>query len=299
MLATIDAQHEAFDARVCYLNRAAEVHPVLSQPNQPNQWTRWTERGQCHARAFWPTLVCVMAHYPLTTRTTTGPFLVRPVRLADTDAGLRASAMRREVLSFDGGVNATDTAAAVADHLVARAAMMRIDATHATYLANAGILEIWSHVRATSFSLSWWFETVEAQRARVARSLYRSWPSSWLEDCHFHPEVGAVDFAETVLLARRLCEELSLAVMPARPARHARHERHVIIEHVIFEPVIFEPVGPERPVRPVDLECAVCMDTATDPVRVPCSHVFCEQCITAWFDVSTQQTCPVCRCVFA
>lgn len=214
---------------------------------------------------------------------------MRPVRLADTDAGLRASAMRREVMSFDGGVNATDTAAAVADHLVARAAMMRIDATHATYLANAGILDVWSHVRATSFSLSWWFETVEVQRARVARSLYRSWPSSWLEDCHFHPEVGAVDFAETVLLARRLCEELSLAVRPVMTARPAR-------------PVIFEPVGPvrpERPERPVDLECAVCMDTATDPVRVPCKHVFCEQCITAWFDVSTQQTCPVCRCVFA
>ncbi len=287
MLATIDAQHEAFDARVCYLNRAAEVHPL----SQLNQWTRWTEWSQCHARAFWPTLVCVMAHYPLTTRLTTGPFLVRPVRLADTDAGLRASAMRREVELVDGGVNATDTAAAVSDHLIARAAMMRIDATHATYLANAGILEIWGDVRATSFGLSWWFETVEVQRARVARSLFRSWPSSWLDDCHFHPEVSAVDFAETVLLARRLCEELSLSVRPARPARPERPARPVVLEPV-------RRVRLERHERPVDVECAVCMDTATDPVRVPCNHFFCEQCITSWFDISTERTCPVCRCVF-
>jgi hypothetical protein len=255
MLATLDAQHDAFDARVGYNGMGPAAAPHY------------------HARALWPTLVCVTAHYPLTTRTTTGPFLARPARLADTVAGTRAGAMRREVQMFDGVCHATETAAAVADHLVARAAMMRIDATHATYLANAGILEIWGGVRAGAFRLSWWFETVETERARVARTLYRSWPSSWLVDCHFHPEVSAVDFAETVLLARRLCEELSVAA--AAP------------------PLVLVPVAGQGS------ECAVCMDAATDPVRVPCSHVFCARCITAWLSVSTARTCPVCRCVFA
>ena len=248
MLATLDAQHDAFDARVGYNER----------------------RPHRHARAFRPTLVCVMAHYPLTTRTTTGPFLARPVRWADTGAGTRAGAMRREVQMSDGACHATDTAAAVADHLVARAAMMRIDATHETYLANAGILGIWAEVRAASFGLSSWFGTVETERARVARALSRSWPSSWLVDCHFHPEVSAVDFAETVLLARRLCEELLVA-----------------------PPVVLVPVPGQGS------ECAVCMDAATDPVRVPCGHVFCARCITAWLSVSAARTCPVCRCVFA
>jgi hypothetical protein len=188
--------------------------------------------------------------------------------------------MRREVHAFGGVCHATDMAAAVADHLVARAAMMRIDATHVAYLANAGILEIWGDVRGASFGLSWWFETVEVQRSRVARALFRSWPSSWLVDCHFHPEVSAVDFAETVLVARRLCEELALSVRPVRP----------------FAPGVLVHTSPVC-VGPV--ECAVCMDDATDPVRVPCSHVFCERCITAWLSVSAARTCPVCRSVFA
>jgi hypothetical protein len=202
--------------------------------------------------------------------------------------------MRREVQMFDGVCHATDTSAAVCEHLVARAAMMHIDAaaaTHATYLANAGILEIWGDVRAASFGLSWWFDTVEIQRARVARSLFRSWPSSWLDDCYFHPEVSTIDVAETVLLARRLCEELSLPVRPVnRPIGPP------------VMPVVLVPVMPARPAsgaRGCDFECAVCMDAATDPVRVPCSHVFCARCITAWLSVSTDRTCPVCRRVFA
>eukprot|EP00877_Chromochloris_zofingiensis_P003768 jgi/Chrzof1/13392/Cz07g31100.t1 len=39
--------------------------------------------------------------------------------------------------------------------------------------------------------------------------------------------------------------------------------------------------------------CPICQDPAQTPVRLDCSHVFCEDCIGEWLE--RDQTCPMCR----
>ncbi|XP_050680192.1 RING finger and transmembrane domain-containing protein 2 isoform X2 [Leptidea sinapis] len=39
--------------------------------------------------------------------------------------------------------------------------------------------------------------------------------------------------------------------------------------------------------------CPICHDEYTTPVRLDCSHIFCELCIAAWLD--REHTCPLCR----
>jgi hypothetical protein len=48
---------------------------------------------------------------------------------------------------------------------------------------------------------------------------------------------------------------------------------------------------------PPDDICAICMDTFTRPVKLPCNHIFCDTCIRT--SLSQRDTCPYCmRVVF-
>uniref|UniRef100_A0A3P8W6S4 RING-type domain-containing protein n=1 Tax=Cynoglossus semilaevis TaxID=244447 RepID=A0A3P8W6S4_CYNSE len=38
--------------------------------------------------------------------------------------------------------------------------------------------------------------------------------------------------------------------------------------------------------------CPVCRDLFTEPVVIQCGHSFCESCITHWWDLSGQRSCP-------
>ncbi|XP_012936595.1 E3 ubiquitin-protein ligase RNFT1 [Aplysia californica] len=40
-------------------------------------------------------------------------------------------------------------------------------------------------------------------------------------------------------------------------------------------------------------QCPICQDSVNEPVMLPCKHIFCEQCVSIWFD--REKTCPMCR----
>ena len=46
--------------------------------------------------------------------------------------------------------------------------------------------------------------------------------------------------------------------------------------------------------------CTICQEEHTAPVRLECSHVFCEECITSWCErTPSGATCPLCRAPIA
>lgn len=47
---------------------------------------------------------------------------------------------------------------------------------------------------------------------------------------------------------------------------------------------------PQRHIIPFNQHCAICLDRHTDPVRTPCGHFYCRECITTW--LSNHSTCP-------
>lgn len=49
--------------------------------------------------------------------------------------------------------------------------------------------------------------------------------------------------------------------------------------------------------RDENFECAICLDLLCEPVRLPCSHVFCRRCLVA--AVSERRKCPMCRAELA
>jgi hypothetical protein len=40
-------------------------------------------------------------------------------------------------------------------------------------------------------------------------------------------------------------------------------------------------------------ECPVCLTVVDTHIKLPCSHKFCDKCISQWFQ--TRTTCPMCR----
>ncbi|XP_064619952.1 RING finger and transmembrane domain-containing protein 2-like [Lineus longissimus] len=43
--------------------------------------------------------------------------------------------------------------------------------------------------------------------------------------------------------------------------------------------------------------CPICQDDYHDPVMLTCKHIFCEDCVSMWFD--REPTCPMCRAAIA
>jgi len=41
--------------------------------------------------------------------------------------------------------------------------------------------------------------------------------------------------------------------------------------------------------------CSICQDEMRQPISLPCNHLFCEECVSEWFE--REKTCPICRAV--
>lgn len=61
--------------------------------------------------------------------------------------------------------------------------------------------------------------------------------------------------------------------------------------------IIIQPYGTEVSDAEIlelpEKECSICQDEFKEPIRLPCNHIYCEQCISEWLDQET--TCPMCR----
>lgn len=42
-------------------------------------------------------------------------------------------------------------------------------------------------------------------------------------------------------------------------------------------------------------QCAICQEPMSKPIKLQCTHIFCEACIAEWFE--RERTCPMCRAV--
>jgi hypothetical protein len=226
---------------------------------------------------FWPTLVCVAAFYPLTTRATMGAYLIRPASLARGTSGDRARRMRAEARAVSERTAArtvTETAAAVTEHLLERAALVALDGSprFARVLDAVGAAPFWHVVRA-SFELHWAFGAVEHERLRALGRMRATRHCYYAHDeCRFMPELAPVDVACAALAARALYEQVVLSDAWPLCAQRA-HARLARAAHA----------G----------ECAICLHGAVRAERMRCGHAFCSACIRAWLLVA--QTCPTCR----
>ncbi|XP_020894647.1 E3 ubiquitin-protein ligase RNFT1-like [Exaiptasia diaphana] len=53
-------------------------------------------------------------------------------------------------------------------------------------------------------------------------------------------------------------------------------------------------VPSKQEINEVGNSCPICQEDLTDPIMLrTCKHIFCEDCISLWFD--REQTCPMCR----
>ncbi|KAK4546116.1 hypothetical protein LTR36_002253 [Oleoguttula mirabilis] len=44
-----------------------------------------------------------------------------------------------------------------------------------------------------------------------------------------------------------------------------------------------------------DLDCTICAEPLSDPVQLPCQHIFDQACIAHWLEMPGKNTCPSCR----
>lgn len=47
--------------------------------------------------------------------------------------------------------------------------------------------------------------------------------------------------------------------------------------------------------RAHDTDCSICLESPTNPITLPCNHIFCRSCISDWF--GQRKNCPICRAV--
>lgn len=73
------------------------------------------------------------------------------------------------------------------------------------------------------------------------------------------------------------------------PVKPSQHQDEVAIQYA--SPSAAD-AGTDKPLAPANDTCAICMDVVKDPKTLPCTHVFCSQCIGQ--SLAYQPKCPCC-----
>ncbi|KFM26940.1 RING finger and transmembrane domain-containing protein 1 [Auxenochlorella protothecoides] len=111
---------------------------------------------------------------------------------------------------------------------------------------------------------------------------------------------GAAD--ARALLGRGLAAVLAAAVCAAyllRPAGRleaARRGFWATLLLVVAADTCFRIlVAAAKEVAEAGSVCPICQEPPTLPVKLPCSHIFCDACVAEWFE--RERSCPMCRAV--
>ncbi|GAM29008.1 hypothetical protein SAMD00019534_121840, partial [Acytostelium subglobosum LB1] len=65
----------------------------------------------------------------------------------------------------------------------------------------------------------------------------------------------------------------------------------------ILHEVLYGHKATKEQVAAVDDLCAICQEKMVSPIVLRCDHVFCEDCVSQWFE--REKTCPLCRAAIA
>jgi hypothetical protein len=113
------------------------------------------------------------------------------------------------------------------------------------------------------------------------RSLLASIP--W---CSFYQVCASKFMADVFTFAYLFIKGLILATQGRRIFLLARSFVTLGLEFGVY-------VAHEELVEAGSPDCSICYETMRQPVKLACSHMFCEECVTEWFD--HERSCPLCR----
>uniref|UniRef100_A0AAV1VFX0 RING-type domain-containing protein n=1 Tax=Peronospora matthiolae TaxID=2874970 RepID=A0AAV1VFX0_9STRA len=113
------------------------------------------------------------------------------------------------------------------------------------------------------------------------RSLLASIP--W---CSFYQLCGSKFMADVFTFAYLLIKGVVLATHGRRIFVLARSLIRLGLEFGVY-------VSSDDLVEAGSPDCSICYEPMNQPVKLACSHMFCEECVTEWFD--HERSCPLCR----
>lgn len=76
---------------------------------------------------------------------------------------------------------------------------------------------------------------------------------------------------------------------------HMRTFRQVL--RIFFTRPSYGVAASKRQCSDADDICSICQAEFQKPILLICQHIFCEECITLWFN--REKTCPLCRTVIS
>ncbi|KAI9921029.1 hypothetical protein PsorP6_001719 [Peronosclerospora sorghi] len=113
------------------------------------------------------------------------------------------------------------------------------------------------------------------------RSLLASIP--W---CTFYQLCASTFMADVFTFAYLFIKGLILAAQGRRIFKLARSFVTLGLEFGVY-------VSHEAMVEAGCPDCSICYESMHQPVQLACTHMFCEECVTEWFD--HERSCPLCR----
>ncbi|CEG36779.1 hypothetical protein L916_17454 [Plasmopara halstedii] len=113
------------------------------------------------------------------------------------------------------------------------------------------------------------------------RSLLASIP--W---CSLYQVCASKFMADVFTFAYLVIKGLILAAQGRRIIILARSFKKLGLEFGVYVPH-------DEVVESGSPDCSICYERMRQPVKLACSHIFCEECVTEWFD--HERSCPLCR----